>query len=170
MTVPELGSNSGSVSRRRPDPIHRQDSTVGSSQWAVSRKPVMLLSRSLNGRSDLRFPPVHSEPKYPVSHIKFRRRSKHIEQDRPYGSTSDFTGLIKNKNLINCFEVCMVIELPDDLLVLSHFEKLRLFPNVTVSEIVAKYRIAVWQALTAAISLRGLPGRSVSFNSQTTFS
>ena len=67
--------------------------------------------------------------------------------------------MIKNENLINRFEVCMVVELPDDLLVMSHFEKLRLFTNVTVSEIVAKYRVSVWKTLTACHQSQRITGQ-----------
>lgn len=43
----------------------------------------------------------------------------------------------------------MVIELPNDFLVASHLEELRLFADVAVAEVIAKHGVAVRQSLAA---------------------
>ena len=76
--------------------------------------------------------------------------------------TSDLARLIENENLIDRFEMCVIIELPDHLLVSRHFEKLRLLTDVTVTEIIAKYRVPIGKSLTARHQPQGIT-RQVGF-------
>jgi hypothetical protein len=73
-------------------------------------------------------------------------------------------------NLVDGLELLIVVKFPHDPFIAGDFEELRLFADETVPEIITDDCVPLGRRWQPAERRSGLPGKSFSFNSQTTFS